>query len=147
LAEVRVIGTDDSPAAVDRALRNNAGASCKKDNYDSCYNKLALARHNDFREGHEHESSDGRYSVTPLLITNIAYAKQLQGHMNDPTFAGESSLKEHVPSNCQMNFYQEKNLAAVPDLDTSHAATDYWYGGEAYYKQADGKYNDNLTTA
>jgi hypothetical protein len=79
LAEVRVIGTDDSPAAVDRALRNNAGASCKKDNYDSCYNKLALARHNDFREGHEHESSDGRYSVTPLLITNIANAKALQG--------------------------------------------------------------------
>jgi hypothetical protein len=28
-----------------------------------------------------------------------------------------------------MNFYEETNMAAVPQLDTSHAATDYWYGG------------------
>lgn len=147
MAEVRVIGTDDSPAAVDRALRNNAGASCKKDNYDSCYNKLALARHNDFREGHEHESSADVFRVTPLLITNIGYAKELQGHMDDPTFAGESSLKNKVPSNCQMNFYEERMSGAVPDLDTSHAATDYWYGGFTYYNQADGKYKDNLDDA
>jgi len=66
LAEVSVVGTDDSQDAIDKALKSNAGSSCLKRGFHSCYNALALARHNDYREGHESKSGN-TYTVTPPL--------------------------------------------------------------------------------
>ena len=74
---MRVVGTDDSQDAIDRALRNNAGASCAKNGFNSCYNDFALARHNDYREGHENKNGNA-YTLTPLLVLNEANAVALQ---------------------------------------------------------------------
>jgi uncharacterized iron-regulated protein len=106
---------------------------------------LALARHNDYREGHENKNGNA-YTLTPLLVINESNAVALQAQMDKSTFAGESSIT-NIPAGCQMSFYTETNTAAVADLDKSHAATDSWYSGNTYYDYANGKYTDSLTTA
>jgi len=106
---------------------------------------LALARHNDFREGHENKLGEDKYAVTPLLINDVALAKKLQKQMDEPTFAGESSIT--VPPNCQMNYYEEKDVALVSQLDKNHRATEYWYGGRGHYDYDNGKLKSGLTTA
>jgi hypothetical protein len=58
-------------------LKENAGASCTKRNFNSCYNDLALARHNDYREGHENENAN-TYKLTPPLVINESNAVALQ---------------------------------------------------------------------
>jgi hypothetical protein len=60
--------------------------------------------------------------------------------MAKAAFAGEESLKKHVPAGCQMSFYTEKNTGAVADLAKTHAATDSWYGGSTHYDYALGTY-------
>jgi len=106
---------------------------------------LALARHNDYREGHENKDGNA-YTLTPVLVINESNAVALQAQMDESTFAGESSIK-NIPAGCEMSFYTENNSAAVANLDKSHAATDSWYGGNTYYDYANGKYTGNDTTA
>jgi len=91
LAEVRVVGTDDSGKALDAALKANAGASCSKRGFNSCFNESALARHNDYREGHENKSGNA-YTLTPLLVINESNALALQSRMDQAGFAGKASL-------------------------------------------------------
>lgn len=92
---------------------------------------MALARHNDYREGHE-EKNGNAYTLTPPLLLNEANAKALQAEMDKTGFNGESSIA-NTPAGCQMSFYTETNAGAVADLDKSHAATDSWYGGRTHY--------------
>jgi len=145
LAEVRVVGTDDSQDALTRALKENAGASCTKRRFNSCYNDLALARHNDYREGHENEEGKA-FTLTGLLVINEPNAVALQAQMDKSDFAGESSIT-NIPQGCQMSFYTETNTAAVPDLDKNHAVTDSWYSGYKHYDYTNGKWKDGLTAA
>jgi len=71
LAEVEVIGTDGSQAAIDRSLRNNAGEPCTANGFNSCYNALARARHNDLREGHQWVNAETEaVTITPALTTD-----------------------------------------------------------------------------
>jgi hypothetical protein len=92
---------------------------------------MALARHNDYREGHE-EKNGNAYTLTPPLLLNEANAIALQAEMNKPGFAGVGSIT-NTPAGCQMSFYTEVKPAAVADLDKSHAATDTWYSGRTHY--------------
>lgn len=93
---------------------------------------MALARHNDYREGHE-EKNGNAYTLTPPLLLNEANAIALQAEMDKPGFTGESSIT-NTPAGCQMSFYTETgNAAAVAKLDKTHAATDSWYSGRKFY--------------
>jgi len=92
---------------------------------------MALARHNDYREGHE-EKNGNAYTLTPPLLLNEANAIALQAEMDKAGFAGEISIT-NTPAGCQMSFYEETVAAAVANLDKNHAATDSWYSGRTYY--------------
>jgi hypothetical protein len=92
---------------------------------------MALARHNDYREGHEQKNGNA-YTLTPPLLLNEANAIALQAEMDKTGFNGVSSIT-NTPAGCQMSFYTETNSGAVADLDKSHAATDSWYGGRTHY--------------
>lgn len=138
-----MVGTDDSQDALDRALKANAGASCTRGGFNACYNALALARHNDYREGHEKKSTSGAYTLTPLLRLNEKNAAALQEKMNEFTSVTntlESYLSTHLPAGCQMSFYTAEAGASAAELVKSHAATDSWYGGGAHYDDATGTY-------
>jgi len=125
-------------------LKNNAGEPCTAKGFNSCYNALARARHNDLREGHEWVTkTTGQPDVitmTPPLAGDDAKAKTLQALMNSSVFTGvASSLKPKVPTGCSMSFYEETNSAKVAALPTSHAATDAWYHeGKPWYDAATG---------
>jgi hypothetical protein len=107
---------------------------------------LALARHNDYREGHENKDGNA-FTLTPLLVINEANAVILQAQMDKVGFAGEASITANIiPAGCQMSVYEEKGGdAAVKNLDKSHAATDSWYGGFQHYDYATNGYKAGLT--
>lgn len=94
-----------------------------------CYNKLAIARHNDYREGHEWKAvTDPKtpITITPPLVLDITRAKDLQAQMDKKTFAGVKSIT--VPKTCTMNIYEEKgDSKAVTNLGKNNVATDTWY--------------------
>ena len=69
LAEVSIVGTDGSQAAIDNALKSNVGNSCNKKGYNSCYNILARDRTNDYREGGEQKVNKD-YDLTPLVYVD-----------------------------------------------------------------------------
>lgn len=98
IAEISVVGTDGSQDAKDKALKDNTGVACSRTGYNSCYNQLALARHNDYREGHENESGT-TFTLTPPLVINEYNAAALQTQMDKSTFSGEASLT-NLPSGC-----------------------------------------------
>jgi hypothetical protein len=59
-------------------LKANAGTPCTANGFNSCFNELARARHNDYREGLEWESKDGKVTIAPPLEKDDVRAKDLQ---------------------------------------------------------------------
>ena len=141
LAEVEVIGTDDSEESKDQALKNNAGQPCTSQGYNSCYNALALGKHNDYREGHEFTSTSSSatipaaISITPALTLDVDMAKKIQKMLKDKALTTTdkatvaASIKSSIPAGCTANIYVETNNAKIAGLEKSNVATDAWYTG------------------
>lgn len=141
LAEVEVIGTDGSKASIDKALKANAGKPCTVNGFNSCFNELARAAHNDYREGLEWEDAKGVVMIAAPLEKDDVRAKALQTQMDAATFTGVASQLT-VPAECSMNIYTERHSTETAS-GRGHAAssaTDNWYhSGEPYYDYATGQ--------
>jgi len=130
-------------------LKANAGTPCTANGFNSCFNDLARARHNDYREGLEWELTKGVVTIAPALEKDDVRAKDLQTQMNLATFTGKvTDLK--VPAGCSMNMYTERHsTAAASGRDhAANAATDNWYhSGEPYYDYTTGQPRTAATAA
>jgi hypothetical protein len=130
LAEVEVVGTDGSEKSKQEAIKNNALQPCTSQGFNSCYNKRAIARHNDYREGHQFTSP---LEVTPPLVGDDALAKKLQDWLTaqDYSIVDKDTIKADIlddtPDTCSTNIYIEDDDSKIEALERSDAATDAWY--------------------
>jgi hypothetical protein len=102
---------------------------CTKDGYDSCYNEMALAAHNEKRTQH----------CAPEPFTpDATMAKALQALLNEsqqPTATNNPNAKKRPVAyeNCHENFYAAIAPTTEAQVRETNVATEDWYGSKARY--------------
>jgi hypothetical protein len=113
--------TTTSPSKV----KENVGPYCVVDGYNDCYNRRALARHNEKREAHS--------GYAPLTF-DAGIAKAIQAQLQAEGFTGAiSSQNKGKYANCGENIFVLTDQTKLSQVPLTNMASDFWYEGVRYW--------------
>lgn len=106
----------------------NADYICTKDGYDSCYNKMALEKHNSLRTDHCADTAYESDKTMAIALQNLLNANK------DPS-AKRTAPKDRPKDyqKCFESLYQAPGTVTDAAVKETNLATDAWYARQSDY--------------